>query len=71
MSIGENIRRYRIGKAMTQLELAQAVGVTQPMIAQIERDTKAVTMPLGRDIAQVLGKNIGDLFATEDQNKAG
>lgn len=54
MSIGENIKKYRIAKNWTQEELAQAVGVSGPMITQLERGTKTPNMLLGKDIALAL-----------------
>lgn len=61
MSIGENIRKYRVGKQITQKELASEIGVTQSMIAQIERGTKTLTLPLGKEMARALDVNLEDL----------
>lgn len=55
MSIGENIKRLREDKKYTQKELAEAVNVTPSMINQIERGTKTLTVPLGCELAKVLG----------------
>ncbi len=63
MSIGENIKRLRLECELTQGELAQKVGVTQSMIAQIERGTKVPTMPLGREIADAVGHSVEELYA--------
>lgn len=62
MSIGENIRKLRIEKGITQVELAENIGVTQSMLCQIERGTKAVTMALGKQIAEVLNCSIENLY---------
>lgn len=62
MSIGTNLKRIRKDKGMSQQELAEAVGVTQSMIAQIERGTKALTMELGKEIAKVLEVKIDKLL---------
>lgn len=62
MSIGENIKDMRQRKEWTQRELAERVGIGQSMIAQIERGTKTVTMPLGKQIAEVFGCTLDDLF---------
>lgn len=62
MSIGANLKRLRTERNMSQLELAKAVNVTQPMIAQVERGTKALTMELGKEISLVLGVSITELF---------
>ena len=48
---------------MTQEKLAEAVGVTAPMITQVERGTKTITLLLANDIAKVLGCRIDDLLA--------
>lgn len=62
MSIGETIKDMRQRKEWTQRELAERVGIGQSMIAQIERGTKTVTMPLGKQIAEVFGCTLDDLF---------
>ncbi len=62
MSIGENIRNLRFQKKLTQDELAKKVGVARSMIAQIERGTKALSMPLGVEIAKVLQCDIKELI---------
>ncbi len=62
MSIGANLKRLRTDKGMSQVELAGAVNVTQSMIAQIERGTKALTMELGREISESLGVSVNELL---------
>lgn len=62
MSIGENIRRLREKKDMSQEALAEAVRVSGPMICQIERNTRVPTLPLGQEIARVLGCTVNDLL---------
>lgn len=62
MSIGENIRRIRLKKDITQADLARRVGISQPMLAMIERGTKTVSLPLSKDIADVLGCSIEALI---------
>ena len=54
MNIGDNIRKIRIERGMSQAELANAVGVTQTMICCVERGTKACAMQLGAEIARAL-----------------
>ena len=61
MSIGENIRRIREKKNITQKELAAKVFVGNSMICQIERGTKVLTVPLGKAIADALGCSLDDL----------
>lgn len=62
MNIGTNIKERRCAIGMTQKELAEAVGVEQSMICQIERGTKTPSMPLGKQIADVLGCSIDSLL---------
>lgn len=60
--IGTTIRNIRTAKGMTLMELAKAVGVSQPMLTQVERGTKTLSIPLGVEIAKVLGCSIEDLI---------
>ena len=62
MSIGEIIKEMRQRKDWTQRELAEKIGINQSMVAQIERGTKTVTLPLGKQIAEVFGCTLDDLF---------
>lgn len=63
MSIGENIKRLRESCNLTQSELAELVGVTQSMIAQVERGSKTLSVPLGQEIAKALNCELTDLTA--------
>jgi len=62
MSIGGNIKHIRENRNMKQVDLAKKVGISQSMLAQIERETKTVTLPLGKVIAKVLGCTVDDLI---------
>ncbi|MBS6235581.1 helix-turn-helix transcriptional regulator [Anaerotruncus colihominis] len=48
-------------KGMTQAELAEKINVTQSMLCQIERGTKAPSWPLGTEIAVELNCALNDL----------
>ena len=61
MSVGENIKDRRKTRGMSQKELESAIGVSIPMICQIERGTKSVTLLLGAEIAKVLKCDMNDL----------
>lgn len=65
MSIGENIKIKRLAIGLSQNELAAAVGVKQPTIAQYERGSKVPSMILGRDIARILQCTLDDLVGEE------
>lgn len=62
MTIGENIRRKREDKGLSQEQLAKSVCITQSMMCQIERGTKTLSVPLGIEIAGVLGCRLDDLL---------
>lgn len=62
MSIGENLRRIREEKKITQVQLASRINVTQSMLCQIERGTKTLSLPLAKDIAAILDCSLTDLI---------
>lgn len=62
MNIGENIRRIRVSQKMTQGELAQHLHISQAMLCQLERGTKILSLPLGKEIADTLGCQLNDLL---------
>ena len=62
LSIGANLKRLRTDKGMSQTELAEAVNVTQSMIAQIERGTKSLTMELGKEVSEALKVSVNELL---------
>ncbi|MCD8238445.1 MAG: helix-turn-helix domain-containing protein [Clostridiales bacterium] len=62
MSIGENIKKLRKERNLTQQELGDKVGVTQAMIGQIERGSKTPTMVLGKDIAEAFEVDVAELY---------
>jgi len=63
VSVGMNIREKRLALDMTQKELAEKVNVDQSMICQIERGTKAPSLPLSVEIAAALKCRIEDLVS--------
>lgn len=67
-SIGENIKARRQAMGMSQGDLASAIGVSVPMICQIERGTKSVTLMLGAKIAKILQCDLNDLVSESAPN---
>lgn len=61
MNVGASIRAIREKKGMSQAELAEKVNVTQSMLCQIERGTKAPSLPLSTEIAAALGCTLNDI----------
>lgn len=66
LRISNNIRHLRfITNEMSQLTLANKVGVTRQTIATIEKAKYYPTLELAFLIAQVFGKEISDVFTFE------
>ena len=61
MNIGENVKKKRIACGLTQQQLAEIGGVVAATICQIERGTKTLSMPLGKQIAEVLNCTLDNL----------
>ena len=65
MNIGENTKKIRIKSGLTQEELAQKVGVGRSMLAQIERGTKTLSLPLAIELADALKCSVYDFVTGE------
>lgn len=61
MSVGANIKEKRKKLKISQSKLAEAVGISQPLMAQFERGSKIPNLMLGRDIANVLQCDLDEL----------
>ena len=59
MSVGENIRRYRKSRGMTQAQLAEAVGLTEGAVRHYESGIRAVKPELLESISAALGVVLG------------
>ena len=60
--MGEKIRALREAKGMTQAELAEALGLSQPAIVQWETGKNEPTAFNIRRLADLFGVPPGDLF---------
>ncbi len=67
MSIGENIKKIRNSNGLTQEALANKVGITRPMLTQIERGTKTPTLPLAIALADKLHCSVYDFITGKEQ----
>ena len=61
MSVGENIRRYRKSRGMTQAQLAEAVGLTEGAVRHYESGIRAVKPELLESISDTLGVSVNAL----------
>jgi len=61
LNIGENIKRYRIEKAMTINELASTVGVTPSTISRYETQNREPSLSILSKIATSLGVTIANI----------
>lgn len=61
MDTGEIIRKMRTDSGISQRDLAFKLEISQSMLAQIERGTKILTVPLAKRLSAILGCTIQDL----------
>ena len=62
MSIGKKLAELREIRGVTQQELADELAVNRSLIAQIERDTKGLSLGLWIAISRVLNCKRSDIF---------
>jgi transcriptional regulator with XRE-family HTH domain len=60
--VGINVKRLREERGLTQLELADKLGVSRVWIAQIERGAKQPSLTFGAELAEALGVGIDELL---------
>ncbi|MBS6510397.1 MAG: helix-turn-helix transcriptional regulator [Clostridiales bacterium] len=65
MEIGKRIAVLREKAGLSQRQLAEALGVTQGMIGQIERGTKGVSLQLGKAMAAALNVDILEIIGRD------
>jgi transcriptional regulator with XRE-family HTH domain len=71
VTIGENIRKYRKAKGLTQTELAEKLGTTQFVITNYERGRNNPTAAKLPEIAKALGVGLDQLYGLKgDDPKA-
>lgn len=68
MSIGENLRVLREKKGYTQITLAKKIGLSQGMVAQLERGTKTLSLPLAIDLSEILECSVMDFIQERKEN---
>lgn len=56
------LREIRESKHMTQMELAEKLGVSQSFIIRVERGTKALPLSMAYEISQVLKCTVDEII---------
>lgn len=62
MAQNSTLRLRRIGRGMTQAELARLVGISQQLMSKLEAGTISLTPARAQKLAQVLGCSAIDLL---------
>lgn len=65
MNTGEVIRARREALGITQAAAAARLGITQAMLCQLERGSKLPSLPLARQLAQLLHCTLDELCGKE------
>lgn len=58
-----NVAHYRKLRGLTQVELAEMIGFTQPHVSRIERGDDGISIKMFALIADALNVTLSDLFA--------
>lgn len=69
-TIGSRIGRLRKDKGMTQTELAEALGVSQPVVSDYENDVIGLDGARIVQLAQFLGVSADEILGLEKVSKA-
>lgn len=69
-TIGQRISRLRREKGMTQVELARALEVSQPVVSDYERDLIKLSGETIVSLAQILGASADELLGLEKPSRA-
>ena len=69
VTIGENIRKYRKAKGLTQTELAEKLGTTQFVITNYERGRNNPTAAKLPEIAKALDVGLDQLYGLKSEDR--
>lgn len=61
--------KCREGVGMSQIQLAESLGVSKDYINMIENSRRTPGLSLAKKIADLFGTTVEDLFFTSSQNK--
>ena len=64
-AVGARIAAFRNDAGLTQVQLADAIGVTQPQLASYEIGRRRVPLSLMPELARALGVSVDDLLGED------
>lgn len=70
MTVGENIKQYRLKKGLTQKQLSSILGLAEITIRQYEGNKREPSFKRLYEIAEILDISVTDLMNKDDFNKA-
>lgn len=62
--IGDNLKRIRVSKALTQVEVAERAGISPSTVVLVERNQSEPHMSTVRKLAKALGVEPSELVAS-------
>jgi len=69
MEIGTKLKELRVGKSLTQEELADRAELSKGFISQLERDLTSPSITTLVDILQCLGTDLKEFFSDESDDQ--
>jgi transcriptional regulator with XRE-family HTH domain len=66
LDVGERLRAIRLLRRLTLREVAEAAGVSESFVSQLERGRSSASVATLQRLAAAVGIEISDLFARED-----
>jgi len=69
MEIGKKLKELRVGKGLTQEELADRAELSKGFISQLERDLTSPSIATLVDILQCLGTDLKEFFSEESDDQ--
>ena len=67
MAFAENVRKYRELKGMSQIVLANELGVVQSQVARYETGARVPNIIVGAKLAKILGTTVEKLVEQEKE----
>ena len=68
LEVGEQLRAIRLLRRLTLREVAEAAGVSESFVSQLERGRSSASVATLQRLAAAVGIEISDLFAGQSQS---